>query len=401
MIMEELLLKIAISLALGAIIGIEREKRMKETFAGFRTFMLACLLGVISSYLSQILSISIVAIALFFVGVLASINFYRKVIYRRGKGITTEIAFILTFLIGVILYHESYPFILSTALAFSLTLILVLRESLHEFAHKVTTIEIEDFVTFGLVAFVIYPILPEFPIDPFGILNLKFIWKAIVAIFGLSFFVYSIFRILKTKGIFLGSVLGGLINSIYMSDFFSSQIKKPISYPFIASVSSMLLRIYILSIIINPSLVFFNIFLLFTALSGYIISYVLSRKINKKNEKINIMIKSPLSFKFVAIYIPIFALLFFIANVTSKNFGLFGVKIMTMIVGLIDTSSLATFFSTFSGDVARLLLLFLTSSNIIGNSLFILKNNKEIFKKTFNYLLLLILLNILFFLLFS
>jgi hypothetical protein len=46
-------------------------------------------------------------------------------------------------------------------------------------------------------------------------------------------------------------------------------------------------------------------------------------------------------------------------------------------------------------------LLFLTSSNIIGNSLFILKNNKEIFKKTFNYLLLLILLNILFFLLFS
>jgi uncharacterized membrane protein (DUF4010 family) len=399
--MEELLLKIAISLALGAIIGIERERRMKETFAGFRTFMLACLLGVISSYLSQILSISIVAIVLFFVGVLASINFYRKVIYRRGKGITTEISFILTFLIGVILYHESSPFILSTALAFSLTLILVLKESLHEFAHKVTTIEIEDFVTFGLVAFVIYPILPEFPIDPFGILNLKFIWKAIVAIFGLSFFVYSIFRILKTKGIFLSSVLGGLINSIYMSDFFSSQIKKPISYPFIASVSSMLLRIYILSIIINPGLVFFNIFLLLTAISGYVISYVLSRKTNKKNEKINIVIKSPLSFKFVAIYIPIFALLFFIANLTSKNFGLFGAKIMAMIVGLIDTSSLATVFSTFSGDVARLLLLFLTSSNIIGNSLFILKNNKEVFKKTFNYLLLLILLNIFFFLLLS
>ena len=318
--MEELLLKIAISLALGAIIGIEREKRMKETFAGFRTFMLACLLGLVSSYLSQILSISIVAIVLFFVGVLASINFYRKVIYRKGRGITTEIAFILTFLIGVILYHESYPFILSTALAFSLTLILVLRESLHEFAHKVTTIEIEDFVTFGLVAFVIYPTLPEFPIDPFGILNLKFIWKAIVAIFGLSFFVYSIFRILKTKGVFLSSILGGLINSIYMSDLFSSQIKKPISYPFIASVSSMLLRIYILSIIINPGLVFFNIFLLLTAISGYIISYVLLRKTNKRSEKINIVIKSPLSFKFVAIYIPIFAILFFTANVTSKNF---------------------------------------------------------------------------------
>ena len=397
--MEELLLKIAVSLTLGAIIGIERERRMKETFAGFRTFMLACLLGLVSSYLSEILSISIVAIALLFVGVLASLNFYRKVIYKRGKGITTEIAFILTFLIGVVLYRESSPFILSTALAFSLTLILVLKESLHEFAHKVTTIEIEDFVMFGLVAFVIYPILPEVPIDPFGILNLKFIWRALVAIFGLSFFVYSIFRILKTKGVFLGSILGGLINSIYMSDFFSSQLKKPIFYPFLASVSSMLLRIYILSIIINPGLVFFNIFLLLTAISGYIISYILSRGANKNNEKINIIIKSPLSFKFVVLYIPIFAILFFTANIVSKNFGVFGVKIMAMIVGIIDTSSLATVFSTFSGDVARLLLLLLTSSNIVGNSLFILKNSKKIFKKVFKYLMLLILLNVFFFLL--
>jgi uncharacterized membrane protein YhiD involved in acid resistance len=49
--MEELLIKILISLALGALIGIEREKRMKESFAGFRTFMLVCLFGLISSYL--------------------------------------------------------------------------------------------------------------------------------------------------------------------------------------------------------------------------------------------------------------------------------------------------------------------------------------------------------------
>jgi uncharacterized membrane protein YhiD involved in acid resistance len=40
--MEELLLKILISLALGALIGMERERRMKESFAGFRTFMLVC-----------------------------------------------------------------------------------------------------------------------------------------------------------------------------------------------------------------------------------------------------------------------------------------------------------------------------------------------------------------------
>jgi len=396
--MEELLLKILISLALGALIGIERERRMKESFAGFRTFMLVCLFGLISSYLSSILLNSLLILSFLFVGILAALNFYRKVIYKRGRGITTEIAFFLTFLIGVILYYESYPYIISLALAFLLALILVLKESLHEFAHKVTTKEIEDFIIFGLVAFVIYPILPDYPIDPFGILKLKFIWKAIVAIFGLSFFVYSIFRVLKTKGVLWGSVLGGLINSIYMSNFFSSNLKKFIAYPFLASVSSMLLRAYLLSSIINPSLIIPNIFLLLTAVSGFLISYFLSRK--NKATKINIQLTSPISFKFVAFYIPLFSALFLFANIISKCFGIFASQILAAIVGLIDVSSLTAIFSTFDIEDARVLLLILTSSNIIGNSLVIFKNNRKIFFVAFKYLFLLILFNVFFFLLF-
>jgi uncharacterized membrane protein (DUF4010 family) len=397
--MEEMLLKILISLALGALIGIERERRMKESFAGFRTFMLVCSFGLISSYLSSIILNSLLILSFLFVGILAALNFYRKVIYKRGKGITTEIAFLLTFLIGVILYYESYPYIISLTLAFLLTLILVLKESLHEFAHKVTTKEIEDFIIFGLVAFVIYPILPDYPIDPFGILELKFIWKALVAIFGLSFFVYSIFRILKTKGIIWSSVLGGLINSIYISNFFSSNLKKFIAYPFLASVSSMLLRAYILSLIINPSLTIPNIFLLFTAISGFSISYLLSRK--NKTTQININLTSPISFKFVTFYILLFSALFLIANIVSKYFGFFASQLLAAIVGLIDVSSLATIFSSFDLRNARVLLLILTSSNILGNSLVILKNNKKMFYLIFKYFCIIFLLNVFFFLLLS
>ena len=391
------MLKILISLALGALIGIERERRMKESFAGFRTFMLVCLFGFISSYLSSVVLNSLLMLSFLFVGILAALNFYRKIIYKRGKGITTEIAFLLTFLIGMILYYESYPYIISLALAFLLTLILVLKESLHEFAHKVTTREIEDFIIFGLVAFVIYPILPDYPIDSFGILKLKFIWKAIVAIFGLSFFVYSIFRILKTKSILLSSILGGVINSIYMSNFFSSNLKKLIVDPFVASVSSMILRVYILSSIINPSLIIPNTFLLFTAVSGFSISYLLSRK--NKAIKINIQPTSPISFKFVAFYIPLFSALYVLANIISKYFGVSASKILAAVVGLIDVSSLATIFSTFDLSNARILLLILTNSNIIGNSLVIFKNNRKAFYVILKYFVLIILLNIFFFLL--
>jgi len=100
--------KILISLALGSLIGMEIERRMKETFAGFRTFMLVCLFGLISSL--------ILVLSFLFIGSFAAANFYRSLTNKRG--ITTEIAFILTFLIGVILYYEKYPNIISLTLAF-------------------------------------------------------------------------------------------------------------------------------------------------------------------------------------------------------------------------------------------------------------------------------------------
>ncbi|MDT7859083.1 MAG: MgtC/SapB family protein [Candidatus Aenigmarchaeota archaeon] len=396
--MEELLIKILISLALGALIGIEREKRMKESFAGFRTFMLVCLFGLISSYLSNILNSLILIISFLAVSLLCTLNFYRRVIHRIGKGITTEIAFLLTFLIGVIIYYESYPYVISLFIGFLLTLILVLKESLHEFAHKVTRREIEDFIIFGLAALVIYPILPDYPIDPFNLLKLKFIWKALVAIFGLSFLVYSIFRILEKKAILVSCALGGLINSIYMSFLLSSKIKKPVISPLLVSVSSMLLRVYILVSIINYKLLFSAIFLLLSSASGFIISYLIFKKEKEILKDVNIKLTSPISFRFTTIYIVFFSLLYLAANLINNKFGLYGFQLLASLIGLIDVNSLAVIFSSFTLEKAKPLLLILTCSNIVGNSLIILRNNRQMFYHSYKYFVLLILLNILFFL---
>ncbi|MGC9059080.1 MAG: MgtC/SapB family protein [Candidatus Aenigmatarchaeota archaeon] len=398
--MQELLIKIIIALALGALVGIEREKRLGgKVFAGFRTFMLVCLFGLLSSYLSSYFPF-VLPFSLLGILALASLNFYRKVNYKRQRGITTELAFFITFFIGTILYFENYPYILSIALTLLLTLILVLKESLHEFAHKITVKEIEDFIIFGLVAFVIYPILPSTPLDPFKILDLRFIWKALIFIFGLSFLVYSIFRILKQRGLLISGILGGLINSIYMSNFFSSNFSK---YEYsksgiIASVSSMLLRCFILVSTIYPSFYKEVIFLPLTTFSGYLISYILKKE-NK--EKIKIILTSPISFKFTFLYVIFFSALFFIANFLFKTFGSNILFLMTGIIGLIDVSTMSVTLPLLVKDEAlKVSLLILTSLNIVGNSLFVLKNSKKLFFKVIRYLAILILLNFFFFLLF-
>jgi uncharacterized membrane protein (DUF4010 family) len=395
--MQELLIKIVVALALGALVGIEREKRLGgKVFAGFRTFMLTCLFGLLSAYLSSLFPL---LIPLSFLGILAlaSLNFYRKLKYKEQRGITTELAFFITFFIGVILYFESYPYVLSIALTLLLTLILVLKEGLHEFAHKVTVKEIEDFIIFGLVAFVIYPILPSTPLDHFKILDLRFIWKALVIIFGLSFLVYSIFRILKQKGILVSGILGGLINSIYISNFFSSNFPKYESSKsgIIAGISSMLLRCFILVYVISSHWKEI-IFLPLTAFSGYLISYFLKRE---KKEKVKIALSSPISFRFTFLYIIFFSVLFFIANLLFRIFGSNVLFIITGIVGLIDVSAMSVTLPLLAkGENLKFYLLLLTSANIVGNSLFVLKNSKELFFKILRYVLILILLNLLFFL---
>jgi len=136
---------------------------------------------------------------------------------------------------------------------------------------------------------------------------------------------------------------------------------------------------------------------LLTAISGFLISYFLSRK--NKTTKINIQLTSPISFKFAAFYIPVFSALFLFASIISKYFGIFASQILAATVGLIDISSLAAIFSTFDIENARFLILILTSSNIIGNSLFIFRNNRKLFYAILKYFVIIILLNIFFFLL--
>ena len=49
-----LILKFLISLALGALIGIERERKQEGAeFAGIRTFILIALMGTLSAYMSK------------------------------------------------------------------------------------------------------------------------------------------------------------------------------------------------------------------------------------------------------------------------------------------------------------------------------------------------------------
>lgn len=183
--------KIILSLTIGALVGIEREKRGRGELAeGLRTFMLVCLFGVLSGVFSDVLHSDLPFFAAFFaVGALTVLAYVAKT-KRRHLGLTTEMAFLLTFIIGIVIFFDNYPYFLSISLGILLTFILISKEFLHRFAKQLKIKEIRDAVCFAVLTFVILPMLPNRTIDPFNTLNPFLIWLSIVLVLSISFVGY-------------------------------------------------------------------------------------------------------------------------------------------------------------------------------------------------------------------
>ena len=131
----------AIAILLGALVGIEREKRKAEEqepghIAGLRTFTLLALLGAAAGFLSKNLSSPwILAAALLIVGAFIVAGYF--VTARSsdgGKGLTTETAAIVVFLLGAMVMFGERE--LAIALGVVTAAVLAYKQPLHGFVEK-------------------------------------------------------------------------------------------------------------------------------------------------------------------------------------------------------------------------------------------------------------------------
>jgi len=101
-----LILKFVIALAIGALVGLERERKSKETeFAGIRTFIFIALLGILSAYLSEIFTYFYL-IAFAGLSFLVGLSYWVSTRDNGDVGLTTEVAALLTFSLGLMCYWD-------------------------------------------------------------------------------------------------------------------------------------------------------------------------------------------------------------------------------------------------------------------------------------------------------
>lgn len=202
---------LAVALALGLLIGIERERTKGEgptrRPAGIRTFGLAAMLGAIAIHLGGIL---LLAVATAGVAALAAISHVRE---RAGDpGLTTEIALMLAPLLGGIAMSDLR---LAAGIGVTVAVLLAMKAAIHGFVKTVLTDrEVNDGLAFAIATLVVWPQLPDRHMGPLAALNPHMLWLVVILVLAIGACGHIAIRMLgQSAGLPVAGLAAGFVSS--------------------------------------------------------------------------------------------------------------------------------------------------------------------------------------------
>lgn len=411
-------LKFLIAFALGSVIGLEREineqkdikgdTKGKHAILGVRSFSLIAGLGCITGSLYGLFPI---IAGLLFAGfiLLLILFYYFDTKLTTDPGVTTEIAVLYSFILGFLVFTNVLPMQLIIAITVVLVLLMSRKEDIKEFISNIQKREINALVSFGILALVILPFLPNetYALSDFSgvqsflqnvgwnfdrVANLELfnpfkLWLIVVLITGVDLFGYILERTIgRSGGRTIAAIVGGFVSSTATTISLAQESKRSKSIsPLLAGAefanAISFLPIAILLATLNPSLfisflpVLITITLVPTVIGIWYL-YQSRKEGNGKNKKINedlaadhkiFSITSAL--KFVGIYL----LINVISKVALEFFGTSGFLITTILGSLtgidaivINTAQLAG--SAIDMTLAVWALILANGTNLLAKS---------------------------------
>jgi uncharacterized membrane protein (DUF4010 family) len=201
----DVLVRLALALTLGLLVGIERERRAKE--AGLRTFGFIALLGALGGSLGEHFAL----LSLVMTGLLAIFLNIQTLRSEHGSELTTSAAMFVTCAAGI-LCGQGHRLTPAAAMVITTTL-LAWKQPLAGFTMGLSENELRSALLLAILAIVIYPALPEGAVGPMGLIEPRAAWLTVLLIAGIGFVNYVLWKMYGTRGTELTGFLGGLVNS--------------------------------------------------------------------------------------------------------------------------------------------------------------------------------------------
>jgi len=241
-------IKLLLSLLIGAAIGLERESyenfrnpdfdkshKDKRGSLGVRTFSLITTLGTLAGLMRTDFPDLFITINMVFLVLLVAYYITGSILIK-DNGITTEMAIIFSYLIGIFIALNIFPIQLVLAIAVILILILSQKNTVRQWITGIKQAELTAFISYAIIALVILPFLPNvfyrlkdlpgltsvlgsYGLDSNQIFMIELVnpyklWFIVALITGLDLTGYLLSRTLgQKKGWLLTSFVGGFVSS--------------------------------------------------------------------------------------------------------------------------------------------------------------------------------------------
>lgn len=342
--------RLACALAIGLIIGLQRENTYRRGDfhpAGIRTFAIAGILGALASLMSLEM-----ASAAPFVGLLIVLGIVLAATHvslsDASAGITTSVALVAVFMLGGLCVYGKV--LESVSVAVCVLGLLALKAPLHAFAHKVSRDDIVATLKFALISAVILPILPERSYGPLGleVVSPYKVWVFVCFISGISFVGYVLVKwIGPGKGIGITGLFGGLASSTALTLSLSQRSRQnpefsnSLSKGIVIAWSVMYVRLFLICVALVPSIApKLAPALLIPPIPGFLFAYFLHRR-DKRLHPVQVTeFTNPFELLPSIKFGLVFAVVLFVANAAEKYFGSEALFASCFVTGLADMDAI-------------------------------------------------------------
>ncbi len=332
----EVAAKIAISLGIGLLVGIEREWSNKDL--GARTFALTALLGTIAALFSAAAAVTSI-IGVFLIVIFANT---RSLLVDRSLEATTSTALLVIYVLGAMVGqgHLFTP----VAAAILMTMLLAWKVELHRFAGGLQPAEIRSAVLLGLLGLVIYPVLPNRFIDRWDLVNPRQAWITVIAVAGIGFVNYVLLKIYGTRGLYVSGFLAGLVNSSAAA----VELARPLSAggtssgvaiaTLLLTLVAMFARNLIILALFSPAAVS-SAAAPVLAMTAVALIFVHRARPGVDKAASEIHLESPVSLKRVLSFAGLFLLIQIVSTLGERYLGKLGFLGISVLGGLVSSAS--------------------------------------------------------------
>lgn len=248
----------ALAFALGALVGLERERASGKKYAGLRTLSLFTAAGPLAVAVARI-STSVVPVGIY---LLLGATFSLVILAIRMEtgqeniGLTTSSTVFLMSFVGVLVGYEEY----FTGVAITLIAVFLLAEktALHRYASMLDADEISDAVALGILALVLYPILPEGAVDPYGVLFLRKALLFVIFVLLVQFAAFVGLQWMRSRmGFLLSTAVSGVVSSLAVVSTMAGMVRdgdlgRQASAASTAAVAAMVARNGFIAAVLAP-----------------------------------------------------------------------------------------------------------------------------------------------------